>query len=69
VALDGRVVGQQVADITLRDIAAMLGRFELPARIEMERVAVGVEGPSAREDVPFVFEAKPYRYRRDYTFA
>jgi hypothetical protein len=32
---DGKIVGQQVADSTLRDIAAMLGRFEPPARIEM----------------------------------
>lgn len=35
---DGRLVGQDVADITLRDIAAMLGRFEPPARVEMSRV-------------------------------
>ncbi len=35
---DGRLVGQEVADITLRDIAAMLGRFEPPARVEMSRV-------------------------------
>jgi ATP-dependent DNA helicase RecG len=27
-APDGTLVGQEVADITLRDIAAMLGRFE-----------------------------------------
>lgn len=31
---DGRPVGQEGADITLRDIAAMLGRFEPPARGE-----------------------------------
>jgi len=68
VAPDGKLVGQQVADITLRDVAAMLGRFEPPARIEMERVEVGedrtvivLEAPSAREYAPFVFEAKPYR--------
>jgi ATP-dependent DNA helicase RecG len=29
---DGKLVGQEVADITLREIAAMLGRFEPPAR-------------------------------------
>ncbi len=28
VAPDGKIIGQQVADITLRDIAATLGRFE-----------------------------------------
>lgn len=67
VAPDGKVVGQQVADITLRDIAAMLGRFEPPARLEMERVELGegrtvivLEAPSAREYAPFIFEGKPY---------
>ena len=42
VATDGRVVGQQVADVTLREIAAMLGRFEPPARIAVERFDVGL---------------------------
>jgi len=32
-----RVIGQQVADITLREIAAMLGRFEPPARVAVGR--------------------------------
>lgn len=35
---DGRLVGQQVADITLRDVAAMLGRFEPAARVETSRL-------------------------------
>ena len=68
VAPDSKVVGQQVADTTLRDIAATLGRFEPPAHIEIERVDVGegrtvivLEAPSAREYAPFVFEGKPYR--------
>jgi ATP-dependent DNA helicase RecG len=56
VAPGGKIVGQQVADITLRDIAAMLGRFEPSARVEMDRIDVGdgravivLEAPSARE--------------------
>ncbi|HWO23812.1 MAG TPA: ATP-binding protein [Kofleriaceae bacterium] len=68
VAPDGKIVGQQVADVTLRDIAATLGRFEPSASIEMERVDVGdgrtvvvLEASSARESAPFVFEGKPYR--------
>jgi ATP-dependent DNA helicase RecG len=68
VAPGGKIVGQQVADITLRDIAATLGRFEPPARVEMDRVDIGdgrtvivLEAPSAREYAPFVFEGKPYR--------
>lgn len=68
VASGGEVVGQQVADSTLRDIATMVGRFEPSARIEMDRVDVGdgrtvivLDAPSAREYAPFVFEGRPYR--------
>jgi ATP-dependent DNA helicase RecG len=65
---DGRIVGQQVADITLRDIAAMLGRFEPHARVEMSRVDVGdsrqvivLDVAPARQHAPFVFGAKPFK--------
>src|SRR5688572_18947571 len=65
---DGRLVGQEVADITLRDIATMLGRFEPPARVEMTRVDVSngrqvivLDAASARQHAPFVFDAKPYK--------
>jgi len=65
---DGRLVDQEVADITLRDIAAMLGRFELPARVELSRVDVGdgrqvivLEAAPSRQLAPFVFESKPYK--------
>lgn len=68
IAPDGRIKGQQVSDSTLRDVAAMLGRFEPPARIEMQRVDVGegrtvivLDAPSAREHAPYTFEGKPYR--------
>ena len=64
----GEVVGQQVADKTLREIAAMLGRFEPPARVEMDRLDVGegrtvivLSAPSAREDAPFTFDGRAYR--------
>ena len=68
VGSDGRIVGQQVADTTLRDIAAMLGRFEPSARIEVRRVDVGdgrqvivLEAAPARQYSPFVFEGRPYK--------
>jgi ATP-dependent DNA helicase RecG len=64
----GRLVGQDVADVTLRDIAAMLGRFEPPARVEVSRVDVGngrqvivLDAARARRYAPFVFESKPYK--------
>ena len=65
---DGRIVGQRVADITLRDVAAMLGRFEPAARAEVHRVDVGngrqaivLDAPPSRQFAPFVFESKPYK--------
>jgi ATP-dependent DNA helicase RecG len=68
VASDGKAIGQEVSDATLRDIAAMLGRFEPPARIEMDRVDIGegrtvvvLNAPSAREHAPFTFEGKAFR--------
>ena len=68
VALDGKLVGQDIADIILRDIAAMLGRFEPPARVEMSRVDVEngrqvivLEAVPSRQFAPFVFESRPYK--------
>ena len=65
---DGRLVGQEIADITLRDIAAMLGRFEPAARVEMSRVDGGngrqvivLDAAASRQLAPFVFESKPYK--------
>jgi ATP-dependent DNA helicase RecG len=64
----GQLVGQQVADITLRDIAATLGRIEPAARIDLDRVALGngldvivFSAPSSRAFVPFVYDDKPYK--------
>lgn len=68
VAPDGKIIGQQVSDGTLRDIAAMLRRFEPPAPVEMTRIDVDgqrkvivLDAPSAREHAPFTFEGKAYR--------
>jgi ATP-dependent DNA helicase RecG len=67
VAPDGTIVGQDVSDQTLRDIAQEMEAFEPPARFETRRV----ELPSRREvlvlDVngrsdamPFTFEGRAY---------
>ncbi|MGE0384044.1 MAG: helix-turn-helix domain-containing protein [Gammaproteobacteria bacterium] len=65
---DCKIVGQEVSDSTLRDIAAMLGRFEPPARVEMSRVDIGnrrrvivLEAAPSRQFAPFVFESRPYK--------
>lgn len=64
----GQLLGQQVADITLRDIAATLGRIEPATRVEMDRVAlengleaIVISAPSSRAFAPFVFDDKPYK--------
>jgi ATP-dependent DNA helicase RecG len=68
VAPDGNAVGQEVSDGTMREVAAMLGRFEPAARVEIERIDVGggrsvivLSAPSAREHAPFTFEGKAYK--------
>jgi ATP-dependent DNA helicase RecG len=65
---DGKLVGQDVADTTLRDVAAMLSRFEPPARVEISQVEVGngryvivLDAASARQHAPVVFESKAYK--------
>lgn len=67
VAPDGKVVGQQVSDSTLRDIASMTDRIEPPARINIERVSLeaGLEililqAPTALERIPFSFRGRSY---------
>lgn len=64
----GQLAGQQVADITLGDIAATLGRIEPAARVELDRVALGngldvivFSAPSSRAFVSFAYDDKPYK--------
>lgn len=65
---EGRIAGQTVADTTLQDIAALLGRFEPPALVRVHRVAVGknaevlvLEAPASYDARPFVFDGRPYQ--------
>jgi len=64
---DGTILGQQVSDKTLREIAQMMQGFEPPANIDIERVSVqsGMEAiilsvTRANEDIPVVFEGRAY---------
>lgn len=43
VTANGKIVGQRVADSTLRRIAATLDRFDPPARIAIDRVPLASE--------------------------
>ena len=60
IAPTGKLVGQQVSDSTLRDIAAILDRFEPPVHIVMQRIQVEqgrqvivLRAPAESESVPF----------------
>ena len=64
---DGRVVGQEVSDQTLRSIAQAADRFEPPAHVAIDRVSVGlgrdavvVSVDSGRDLRPFIYEGHAY---------
>jgi len=64
----GRIVGQDISDKTLREVADILGKFEPPATINQTRVDLGngkqvlvletVPNPELR---PYVFDGRPYQ--------
>ena len=64
----GKAVGQQITDSTLREVAAMLARFEPPAPISQGRIRLP-NGPEAlvlaasalAGDGPFTFEGRAYQ--------
>lgn len=67
VTAKGMIVGQQVTDSTLRDVASMLDRFEPPGRIGIERVVLGcgreiilLEAPAGHGRIPFSFCGRAY---------
>ena len=66
---DNRIVGQQVSDSTLLDIATELRKFEPPAPIEIQRVRIDKQGheaivlkaDSSNEIRPYVYDGRPYQ--------
>jgi ATP-dependent DNA helicase RecG len=64
----GRIVGQQVSDSTLRDVADALRHFEPPAPIEQTRINIGndkevlvLEAIPNPEHRPYVLDGRPYQ--------
>jgi len=64
----GRIVGQQVSDTTLRELANLQRRFEPPATIATTRVDIGkgkevliLEAIPNPEQRPYVFDGRPYQ--------
>ncbi|NVM57759.1 MAG: ATP-binding protein, partial [Desulfobacterales bacterium] len=65
---EGKMIGQQVSDTTLRDMAAMFDKFEPPASIDVERVPleggreiIALRATSTGESLPFTFGGRPYQ--------
>jgi len=68
VAPNGRIVGQEISDKTLREVADILGKFEPPAAINQTRVDIendkevlvleAIPNPELR---PYVFDSRPYQ--------
>ena len=63
----GELIGQQVSDQTLHEIAAARDRFEPPIALEIERVeldaqrsALVLSVPTAGDSVPFTYDGRPY---------
>ncbi|MBU0718145.1 MAG: putative DNA binding domain-containing protein [Planctomycetes bacterium] len=63
----GEILGQQVSDKTLTDVAATLGKFEPPPPIQIQRVIVKTDkevivlrATPAQESLPFTFDGRPY---------
>jgi len=68
VAPEGKVVGQQVSDSTLRTVAETLDRMDPPARMSIERVPISdamdvlvLTAPLILDEGPYVFGGRPYR--------
>lgn len=68
ITAEGRVVGQKIADSTLREVAATLARFEPPAPISRERVTLSngaevlvLSAPAVPDSGPFTFEGRAYQ--------
>jgi len=68
IAPTGKIVGQQVSDSTLRDIAAVLDRFEPPVHIAMQRIQVEqgrqvivLRAPAESESLPFIYSGRAYQ--------
>lgn len=65
---EGRITGQTVADTTLQDIAALLGRFEPAAPVRVHRIPASdsrevlvLEAPAAYDTRPFAFDGRPFQ--------
>ena len=64
----GRIVGQEISDKTLREVADVLGKFEPPATITQTRIDIGdgkevlmLEAVPNPESRPYAFDGRPFQ--------
>jgi len=68
VSSQGQITGQLVSNRTLQDVAQVLGRFDPPAQVSVQRVPLPgsshevliLEGSPADASFPFTFDGRPY---------
>jgi len=67
VANDGRILGQQVADTTLQDVANAIHRLEPPVQVDQQRMPIGgdlevlVLEVQPGEDGPYQYDGRAYQ--------
>ena len=64
----GRIVGQQISDKTLREVADVISKFEPPAAITQTRIDIGdgkevlmLEAVPNPESRPYAFDGRPFQ--------
>ena len=68
VSKNGNILGQNISDKTLREVAEVLRKFEPTSNIHQERVAISkdkdiliLSGEPHPESRPYTFDGKPYK--------
>jgi ATP-dependent DNA helicase RecG len=68
VTADKKIVGQHVSDNTLQEIAGIIAKFEPPAVIDLERIAISnskevvvLSALPRKTDVPYAWEGRAYQ--------
>jgi ATP-dependent DNA helicase RecG len=68
VTAEGKIVGQNVSDHTLQEIARVLAKFEPHAQIDIDQVAIDPKNKVIiltvlfrRSDIPYTWDGRPYQ--------
>lgn len=65
---NGKVVGQEISDATMREVATVLAKIQPPVNVQIDRVpvtdnkeALVLTVPRSPDQKPFVFDGRPYQ--------